>query len=88
MFFLFSIQSLAQSSSDIDYKWSVDKVAELPEPFTNGAVSLSSVGFETYIYVFGGVDSSLSSSGIHRRCYKVNITNPGDVKRLQDLPDT
>lgn len=87
-FFLFSIQSLAQSSSDTDYKWSVDKVAELPEPFTNGAVSLSSVGFETYIYVFGGVDSSLSSSGIHRRCYKVNITNPGDVKRLQDLPDT
>ena len=82
------MQSPAQGSSISAFKWTVEKVGDLPEPFTNGAVSVSSVGSETYIYVFGGLDSSLKSTGIHRRCYKININNSGDVKRLPDLPDT
>ncbi len=81
-----------------DYFAGFQQFYKLPEPITNAAVA--TYAFKTadytpyfafqywkeYIYVFGGMDSTLSPSGIHKRCYKIN--EYGVVQRLPDIPDS
>ena len=59
----------------------------LLEPVTNGAVSFVRTPKGSFVYVFGGIDSSLSKEGIHKRSYKINIDSKV-VTRLPDLPDS
>jgi hypothetical protein len=86
--FLIPYLGFTQGKSITAHNWSLNKVSNLPEPVTNGAVSAYSTFKGTYIYVFGGLDSTLLSSGIHRRCYKINVADSSDVTRLPDLPDS
>lgn len=86
--FLIPCFGFTQVKSITAYNWSLNKVSNLPEPVTNGAVSAYSTFNGTYIYIFGGLDSTLLSSGIHRRCYKINISDSSDITRLPDLPDS
>ena len=86
--FLIPYLGFTQGKSITAHNWSLNKVSNLPEPVTNGAVSAFSTFNGTYIYVFGGLDSTLLSSGIHRRCYKINVADSSDVTRLPDLPDS
>tara|TARA_B100000508_G_scaffold69636_1_gene54385 strand:- start:19778 stop:21136 length:1359 start_codon:yes stop_codon:yes gene_type:complete len=62
-------------------------ILDLPEPVTNGGVEFFEIGDSSYVYLFGGIDSTLKSSGIHRRCYKINV-HTKSVSRIPDLPDT
>lgn len=87
-FFLFSNSIFGQESSTLIGIWVEEEVSELPEPFSNGAVSAFSKDGGEYVYVFGGIDSTLSSNGIHRRCYRVNTIEKNDLLRLPDIPDS
>ena len=48
------------------------QLSNLPEPVSNNAVSGFSDGLNTYVYSFGGIDSTKSYNGIHNRCFKLN----------------
>ncbi|MGB0404463.1 MAG: Kelch repeat-containing protein, partial [Salibacteraceae bacterium] len=60
---------------------------DLLEPVTNCAVEAFTINGEEIVYVFGGIDSTLKHTGIHRRCYKINVTQ-GVITRIQDIPDS
>lgn len=64
-----------------------EEVFTLPEPMTNCAVETYRTDKKDFVYVFGGIDSTLKSSGIHKRCYKINITE-GNVSNLPEIPDS
>ncbi|BDS13387.1 T9SS C-terminal target domain-containing protein [Aureispira anguillae] len=68
--------------------WQISPVANAPEPITNNAVVEGVVnGTTTYIYTFGGLDSTKLYSGIHLRSYRYNtLTNVWDT--IAPLPDT
>ncbi len=65
----------------------VEKLAELPEGVTNNAVCEGFIMDFPLVYSFGGIDSTLSHSGIHQRSYRYN-TITGELLQLPDLPDT
>lgn len=48
-------------------------LANMPEPVSNNAVvqtRLETLGSQTFVYSFGGIDSTKSYSGIHNKCWK------------------
>jgi len=63
------------------------ELTSLPEPITNNAVSEGFINGNTYIYSFGGLDSTKLYSGIHLRNYRMNV-ELGNWERITDLPDT
>lgn len=67
--------------------WTEFYVTDFPEPVTNNAVC---EGFSTegvFIYSFAGIDSTLQSTGVHLRSWRMN-TQTLMVDQLPDLPDT
>ena len=87
---LFAIAFLFMSCNQTDPKtgfWSISRSKELPEAVTNQAVSEGIVGGVSYIYTFGGIDSTKLYTGIHRRSYRMN-TETEIWERIPDLPDT
>jgi hypothetical protein len=67
--------------------WQVQAGANMPEAVTNNAISEGFNGDSTFVYSFGGLDSTKLFSGIHRRCYRLD-TRRNSWARLPDLPDT
>tara|TARA_B110000240_G_scaffold180747_1_gene212006 strand:+ start:1559 stop:2197 length:639 start_codon:yes stop_codon:yes gene_type:complete len=55
----------------------------LIEPVTNCGVEILTIKDTSYAYIFSGLDSTLKWSGIHKRCYKVNLTS----KKATRLPE-
>lgn len=76
---LISIQVIAQPR--------VRQVGALPEKISNNAVTEGYIFDMPFLFSFGGIDSTLDFSGIHRRSYRFN-TLTGEVIRIPDLPDT
>ena len=64
-----------------------DTSFNLIEPVTNCGVEIFTIKDTSYAYIFSGMDSTLKWSGIHKRCYKVNLISK-KVTRLPDLPDS
>ena len=64
-----------------------DTSFNLIEPVTNCGVEIFTIKDTSYAYIFNGMDSTLKWSGIHKRCYKVNLTSK-KATRLPDLPDS
>jgi hypothetical protein len=60
---------------------------KLLEPVANCALEIFEDSAHKNLYVFGGIDSTLNSSGIHNRCYKVDMIR-NKVVRIPDLPDS
>ncbi len=68
--------------------WSTRRLADMPIPISNNAVSEGYLSNgDTCVYSFGGIDSTLIWSGITRNSFRYNLrTNSWDT--LADLPDT
>lgn len=62
-------------------------VGHLSEPITNCAVSFFTKDGNDYLYVFGGLDSTLDKTGIHKRCFRFDLET-GQTMRLPNLPDS
>lgn len=86
--FICSNEVFSQNSRTAIPTTSMNRSSSLPEPLTNAAISGYNKDNEAYIYTFGGLDSTLKWSGIHRRCYRINAQDSSEVLRLPDLPDT
>lgn len=67
--------------------WAEQYVTDFPEPVTNNAVCEGFSVEGTFIYSFAGIDSTLQSSGIHLKSWRMN-TQTLQVDVLPDLPDT
>jgi hypothetical protein len=70
LFFFFPRIGFAQD-------WTVEQIGALPEPVSNNAVCEAIVNDTLYLYSFAGIDSTLHSSGIHLRAYRINKHNNG-----------
>jgi hypothetical protein len=81
---VFSIIILAAQGN---CQFNLTPLSPLPEKLSNGAIESSVINGETYIYVWGSLDSTRNSSGIHRRGYKLNL-NTNVWSSLPQLPDT
>lgn len=58
----------------------------LPEKVTNNAVASVTLGDETYLYSFAGIDTTLECSGDHLRSYRYSLSTDS-WEALPDLPD-
>ena len=66
--------------------WMVRELNDMPEPVANNAVVSIRIDDHDYVYSFGGIDTTKIWSGIHKRCYKYDVTN--DIwTPLPDLPN-
>ncbi len=79
-FFVFSLEA--------QYQWNWTPLSNMPMRTSNNAVaSFNSVTGQSYLYSFGGIDSTKSSAGIHQRVFELNfLSNSWSEK--QALPDT
>ena len=83
---LFLFSSLYVSISSFA-QLNVVEIGVLPEPISNNAQCSGYLNGVSYIYSFGGIDSTKTSQGIHLRSYRYN-TNTNVSDQLPDLPDT
>lgn len=74
-------------SINVVAQYSTTKLSDLPEAISNNAVTGYEDSTGKYVYSFGGIDSTKSSSGIHNRCYKYNATLDTWIP-LPDLPQS
>lgn len=68
-------------------KWHLIPLKNLPEPITNSAVVEGFAKGKAYVFCFGGLDSTKLYSGIHRRSYRLDISD-NTWQRIADLPDS
>jgi len=55
--------------------WNWTQMADMPVPVANNAVSHGSMGGNTYVYSFGGIDTTKVYSGINKRAFRYDVTN-------------
>lgn len=67
--------------------WKISTVKNLPIKTTNQAVSEGSINNKTYLFSFGGLDSTKLFSGIHQRSFRFDIENELWTE-IQPLPDS
>jgi N-acetylneuraminic acid mutarotase len=68
-------------------KWKLSRIKNLPIKTTNQAVSEGYIKNKSYLYSFGGLDSSKLFSGIHQRSFRYNV-KAGIWKEISSLPDS
>lgn len=83
IFLLFiSIQSFAQ------FQWTWTEMANMPMRTSNNAVSaVNSLTGQSYLYSFGGIDSTKTSAGIHQRVFGMNFMS-NSWAEYPAMPDT
>ena len=64
----------------------VSEVATLPVRVSNNAVCEGFINQKPYLFSFGGIDSTKKYTGIHKKCFRVDLTE-GTSIRIPDLPD-
>jgi len=57
----------------------------LPEGVSNNAIAGVTIGGETHVYTFGGIDESKQFGGIHKRCWHFNPSD-NTWSSIPDLP--
>lgn len=71
--------------------WTIEELPPMPEPVTNNAVCEGFVEvlgvMKPFIFSFGGIDSTLSYSGIHNKVWSYSV-NDNLWESLQDIPST
>jgi hypothetical protein len=81
LFFLLLGTTVAQAQT---ISW--EYLSPLPEKVTNNAVTSVTLGDETYLYSFSGIDTTLECSGDHLRSYRYDLSTDS-WETLPDLPD-
>ena len=67
--------------------WTWQELSKMPQPVTNNAVTAVAVNGSTYVYSFGGMDSTLKYQGITQSSYRYDVVN--DLwDSIPPLPDT
>ncbi len=61
-------------------------LADMPKRMSNNPVAAAKVGGQTFVYTFGGLDSTKTQAGIHRKSFKFNVAN-NTWSTLADVPD-
>ncbi len=70
------------------FQWSWTPLANIPIRTSNNAVaSFNSLTGQSYVYSFGGIDSTKTSAGIHQRVFVLNFMS-NLWSELAPLPDT
>lgn len=82
----FLLGLLILSPSIIRAQLATSEFAQLPVRVANNAVCEGYADDEPYLFSFGGIDSTKEFSGIHKKCFRVNLVD-GKVERIPDLPD-
>lgn len=67
--------------------WKITEKKAMPVRVANNSVAEAVVNGKTYIYSFGGIDSTKLYSGINNKCYKYDVANDS-WDTIPDLPDT
>ncbi|NOQ92353.1 MAG: hypothetical protein GQ552_06520, partial [Flavobacteriaceae bacterium] len=83
---ILTFQGCIQKQSPQKY-WKISNVKNLPIKTTNQAVSEGSINNKTYLFSFGGLDSTKLFSGIHQRSFRFDIENEIWTE-IQPLPDS
>ncbi len=66
--------------------WSLNELSPLPQPISNNAVTSGVVDGKTYVYSFGGIDSTKLFSGIQLSAYRYDVS--ADLwETLDPMPD-
>lgn len=65
----------------------ISEIGNLPEKVSNNAVCEGFIQDTTFVYSFGGIDTSKIYSGIHLRSFRYN-TITGKAIQIPSLPDT
>jgi hypothetical protein len=81
------IPILLIGTSAFSQGWNITPMAPLPEPVSNNAVCEGFSTAGTFIFSFGGIDSTKSHGGIHLRSYRMNVSTQV-WESIPDLPDT
>lgn len=79
--------SLALLVTNLYGQYSLTELSPLPEKMTNGAIEFGKIGDDGFVYIWGSLDSTRNSAGIHQRGYRLNI-NENTWTALPNLPDT
>jgi hypothetical protein len=67
--------------------WSWVRLANLPIPTANNALTEVVLGTEKFVYSFGGIGENLDIASIHQRTFKYRVSS--DVwTEVQSIPDT
>ncbi|MEJ6798043.1 MAG: hypothetical protein QNK75_03330 [Crocinitomicaceae bacterium] len=84
LLFLLFVFGSAQSQ----FQWNWTQMANMPMRTSNNAVaSFNSITGQSYLYSFGGIDSTKTSSGIHQRTFSMNFLS-NSWTEIAPLPDT
>ena len=81
----FSCTPTIQSNGD--EQWQVTTLKNLPFHTTNNAVAEGFIKGASYVFTFGGLDSTKQYTGIHKRVYRYDVAQ-NSWQRIADLPDT
>ena len=75
-------------SAQSQFQWNWTQMANMPMRTSNNAVaSFNSITGQSYLYSFGGIDSTKTSSGIHQRTFSMNFLS-NSWTEIAPLPDT
>jgi len=83
---IISFQGCIQKQKPLK-EWKISNVENLPIKTTNQAVSEGYINNKTYLFSFGGLDSTKLFSGIHQRSFCFDIEKKF-WKEIAPLPDT
>lgn len=54
--------------------WQWTELSPMPFPTSNNAVSEAVINGQEYVYSFGGIDTTKLYSGIHKRCFRYDVS--------------
>lgn len=84
IFFVFTGMTLSTAAQT---GWTWTRLADLPEPTANNALTEATVSGEKYVYSFGGITSGLTHDSIHQRVFKYRVSSD-EWTEEQPMPDT
>jgi N-acetylneuraminic acid mutarotase len=61
-------------------------LADMPKRMSNNPIASAKVGGQSFVYTFGGLDSTKTQAGIHKKSFKFNIAT-NTWSSLPDIPD-
>ena len=67
--------------------FTIQQITIAPEPVTNNSISIATINKDSYLFSFGGLDSTKLYSGIHQRSFRYDFKNKKWLQ-LANLPDS
>jgi hypothetical protein len=83
--FLIALVSLCISKTNAQ-SLTQTALADMPKRMSNNPIAAAKVNGQTYVYTFGGLDSTKTQTGIHKKSFKFNVST-NTWSNLPDLPD-